>query len=197
MSEPSLARRITDLEERLLSDEPFGPSTDVPFAIFLYEPSSELELRKEVDLLSTRLRNAGRQVGVVDLGAVMWTCLRQHPGGPSALMEMEENGTPLEDLLGDARPLLIGNVQGQPGPLEQRVIEQLRELDETDGIGLLVRAAELFPMYRTSALLERMIGEIDVRTVLFYPGHRRGATELSFMGICEPGPGYRPKVFAP
>jgi len=196
MSKPSLAPRIEQLESVLRSSEPLGPATDIPFAIFVYEPSRELELRKEVELLSTRLKNAGHPVHVVDLGKIMWDCVRAHPGGPDGLVEVEKGGADLDDVLAEARTLLIGPRQDRVGPLERRVIEELSELDESDGIGLLVQAGALFPIYRTSALLERMIGVLQVRTVLFYPGLVRGASELSFMGVCEPSPNYRPRIFA-
>jgi len=197
MSAPSLARRIEQLESVLVSGEPLGPATDIPFAVFVYEPFRELELRKEVNLLRTRLANAGREIGVVDLGKVMWECFQAHPGGPDGLVQVEKRGADLEDLLADARMLLSGPHQNRAGPLERRVIERLSVLDQSSGIGLLVRAGELFPVYRTSALLERMIGTLRLRTVLFYPGEMRGASELSFMGVCEPSPNYRPRIFAP
>lgn len=196
MSLHSLARRISGLEEALLSSEPLGPSTDMPFAIFVYDPTHELELRKEVELLHTRLQNADREVSVVDLGKLMWDCFRAHIGGPEALIEVEESGAERARVMAEARTLLIGSHQDQTGPLERRVIDRLEGLDHTNGIGLLTRAGELFPVYRTSALLERMIGVLRVRTVLFYPGTLRGATELSFMGVCEPSPNYRPRIFA-
>ena len=196
MSLPSLARRIADLETALLSPDSFGPSTDMPFAIFVYEPTHELEMRKEVELLRTRLQNEGRDVSLVDLGKLMWECLRSHPGGPEALFQLEKSGEGLSKVVGDARTLLIGSRQDQAGPLERRVIAHLRQLDQQNGIGLLMRAGELFPIYRTSALLERMISVLRVRTVLFFPGTLRGATELSFMGVREPSPNYRPRIFA-
>ena len=196
MSLRSLAHRVADLETALLSPDSFGPSTDMPFAIFVYEPTCELELRKEVELLRTRLQNQGRDVSLVDLGNLMWECLQSHPGGPDALLQLEESGERLDNVVGDARTLLIGSRQDQPGPLERRVIAQLGRLDPRNGIGLLMRAGELFPLYRTSALLERMISALRARTVLFFPGTLRGATELSFMGVREPSPNYRPRIFA-
>ena len=197
MSQRSLAHRFSDLEKALLSAGPFGPSTDMPFAIFVYEPTQELELRKEVELLRTRLQNSGREVSLVDLGELMWECFRSHPGGPDALVQVEESGERLDRVLADARTLLIGSRQDQAGPLERLVIKRLERLGQNDGIGLLTRAGELFPVYRTSALLERLMSVVRVRTVLFFPGTLRGASELSFMGVREPSPNYRPRIFAP
>ena len=117
----------------------------MPFAIFVYEPTHELELRKEVELLRTRLQNEGRDVSLVDLGKLMWECLQSHPGGPDALLQLEESGERLDKVVGDARTLLIGSRQDQAGPLERRVIAQLEQLDHQNGIGLLMRAGETLP----------------------------------------------------
>lgn len=184
------------MEERLLSDEPLGLSHDIPFAVFVYPPEDEQMLRKEVELLATRLANEGRDVEVVDLGAEMWSCLEDHPAGPEGVFETEADGARLEDVLSEARTLLGGSRQDDPGPLEERVIERLEGLPADRGIGLLTRAGELYPVYRTSALLERLIGRIEPRTVLFYPGRQEGAAELSFMGVAEPSPNYRARIFS-
>lgn len=195
MSTRSLHSRVERLEAALLSDEQFGPSTDVPFGALVYDPTDELVMRKEIDLLTTRLRSAGREVLSVDLGAEMWECLRAHPDGPDGLPNVERSAR-LDHVLSEARTLLTGPRQNQAGPLEQRVTRKVSALDPSTGVALLYRAGELFPIYRTSALLERMISSVRARTVLFYPGELRGATELSFMGVMEPSPNYRPRVFA-
>jgi hypothetical protein len=59
----------------------------------------------------------------------------------------------------------------------------------------IVRAGALFPMYRTSALLEQLMGKVHVPTILFYPGELDGASGLRFMGVLDAEHNYRPKIF--
>lgn len=198
MSTRSLAERIRqDLEPVLREGRDVGPSTDIPFAVFVYPPGDELEMRKQVAFLETRLRQeAGLSAERIDLAKVMWSCFEQRAGSIEKLMDTERSARNIDDFLKEAKVLLSGVDSSRPGPLDERVIDRLESLDAADGVGLLYRAGELFPMYRTSALLERMIGRIQTRAVLFYPGELRGARELSFMGRCEPSPNYRPRIFA-
>ena len=196
MSTRSLSDRIEELEERLLSSEPLGLSHDIPFGVFVYPPGEEQRVWKEVNLLSIRLSNEGRETEVVDLGAEMWRCFDAHPAGPDGLIQAERQGSELTDVISEARKLLTGPRQDEPGPLERKVIERLQNISGENGVGLLGRAGQLYPLYRTSALLERLIGKIEPRTVLFYPGRREGASELSFMGVCEPSSNYRARIFA-
>lgn len=198
MSTRSLAERIReDLEPELRNGRDLGPSTDIPFAVFVYPPGDELEMRKQINLLSTRLRQRGDcEVEEIDLGAEMWRCFEQEAGSVEEVIATERKALNLQDFLAEARVLLSDIDSSEPGPLEEMVIDRLDVLDEKAGLGLLYRAGELFPIYRTSALLERMIGRIRTRAVLFYPGEVRGARELSFMRRCEPSPNYRPTIFS-
>ena len=195
MSNPLLQRRLEELEAKLVSGLPLGPSREIPFGIFVYDPHEELELRRQVELLATRLGNQGRPVTTVDLGQVLWECLESHPAGAEALFEAEEMSDDLDAVLREGHALLVGTSPHEPGPLESRLIERLQALDPKRDLAFLIRAGELFPIYRTSALLERLMGHVQVPSVLFYPGVLYGPTELRFMGVCEPSPNYRPTIF--
>jgi hypothetical protein len=195
MSTLSLDQRLREVERRLLAGKPLGPTAEMPFGIFVYAPTEEQELRRQVMLSGTRLELAGRRVTEVDLGALMWECLREHPGGPHALAEAEQSIDALAPVLAEAHTLLVGESSYEPGPLEQRIVERLQPLDAGKDVAYLVRAGELFPLYRTSALLERLLGHVKVPTLLFYPGVLYGTTELRFMGVCEPSPNYRPTIY--
>ena len=62
-------------------------------------------------------------------------------------------------------------------------------------IVFIVRAGALFPVYRTSSLLEQLMGKVDVPSILFYPGVLDGAAGLQFMGILDAEHNYRPKIY--
>lgn len=194
MSHPSLQLRFEELERKLRSGQPLGPSREIPFAIFVYDPADELVVRREAEMLATRLDNHGRPVTVVDLGKLLWECIAAHRMGPDALIEAEEFGEDLDAVLREGNALLVGSNPHEPGPLERRLIERLSALDEEREVAFLLRAGELFPLYRTSALLERLMGDVHVPAVLFYPGTLYSPAELRFMGVCEPSPNYRPTI---
>ena len=64
-------------------------------------------------------------------------------------------------------------------------------------LALIGRAGALYPFFRSSALLRHLDGHThNVPVVLLYPGERRGATGLSFMGILNPDNDYRPRILS-
>jgi Domain of unknown function (DUF1788) len=63
-------------------------------------------------------------------------------------------------------------------------------------LALIGRAGAIYPFFRTSALLRHLDGRTrNVPVVLLYPGERRGATGLSFMGVLNPDSDYRPRIY--
>ncbi len=194
MSNPSLQPRFKELEEKLASGQPLGPSREIPFTIFVYDPGDELAVRREAEMLATRLENHGRPATIVDLGELLWECMAAHPAGPDGLIEAEEFGEDLDAVLREGHAVLVGRDPHAPGPLERRLIDRLSTLDPEREVAFLVRAGELFPLYRTSALMERLMGHVEVPSVLFYPGTMYGPLQPRFMGVCEPSPNYRPTI---
>ena len=67
--------------------------------------------------------------------------------------------------------------------------------DPLRDVVFIVRAGALFPIYRTSSLLEQLKGKVHVPAVLFYPGELDGAAGLRFMGVLDAEHNYRPKIF--
>ncbi len=81
-------------------------------------------------------------------------------------------------------------------PLHTLVVAALPEnADPLRDIVFITRAGALYPVYRTSSLLEQLKGFVDVPSVLFYPGALDGAAGLKFMGILDAEHNYRPKIF--
>ncbi len=162
---------------------------DMPYAIFLYPPDAEFGLRSEVRLLRTRLEQAGKRVTVISLA----DCLAR------ALAET----VPMDDLIAaeksvglDAAIETIHEVLGNYRPLHELVVELLpAEADPLRDVVFIVRAGALYPVYRTSSLLEQLKGFVHVPSVLFYPGELDGVAGLRFMGVLDAEHNYRPKIF--
>lgn len=186
-------RLKVDLEPILASPDPRAKLSayhDMPYAIFRYSPEVEFDLRAEIDLLTTRLENAGKRVTRISLAECLSEALQNEGITTNDLLENEastgveamvdtfhgilESSSPLIDLVG-------ARIPDDQSPLKDIV--------------LLTRTGALFPVYRSHALLEQLKGRLNVPAVLFYPGDLDGPTGLSFMGALDPDPNYRPRIF--
>lgn len=162
---------------------------DMPYAIFRYEPEEEFELRVQLSLLDTRLTQKGKRVSRISLAQCLDEAMRsQRPLEDWFEAEREQGADTVVEtvhsILSDGAllvDLVATRMPDDPNPLHDIVF--------------IMRAGALFPMYRTSALLEQLKGRITVPTVLFYPGTLDGAVGLRFMGVLAADPNYRPKIF--
>jgi len=81
-------------------------------------------------------------------------------------------------------------------PLPTKIADRARALDPARSLLFLTRVGALYPVYRASALLENLMGQVQVPTILFYPGTRgAGRNSLRFMDSLEAIHGYRHKIF--
>jgi hypothetical protein len=182
-----------DLEPVLTSADPrgrLGAYHDMPYAIFHYPPDVEFDLRSELDLLATRLENAGKRITRISLAECLFGAIAAE--GYSA-QDMQEN----EPVTGVQTMVdTIHNILGSSHPLVDLVAAKLpAEQSPIKDVVLMHRAGSLFPVYRCHALLEQMKGRLNVPAVLFYPGDIEGPTGLKFMGVLDPDPNYRPRIF--
>jgi hypothetical protein len=163
---------------------------DMPYAIFRYPPEDEFALRQEVALLRTRLEQIGKRVTVISLAECLKAALEAEDMSPEALVDAER-AAGLE-----ATVETIFQILSDYQPLDELVARRIPEDAEPQrDVVFIVRAGALFPMYRTSALLEQLKGKVEVPAVLFYPGVLDGAAGLRFMGVLDAEHNYRPKIF--
>ena len=162
---------------------------DMPYAIFWYPPEEEFVLRNEISLLKTRLEQSGKRVTVISLA----DCLQQALAAETTNQEFAENerSMGLETAIETAHEIISVNQ-----PLPDLVAERIpHDATPAKDIVFIVRAGALFPIYRTSSLLEKLQGKVFVPAILFYPGVIDGAAGLKFMGILDAEHNYRPKIF--
>ena len=186
-------RLIGQLEPILMQQDPrpqMSAYHDMPYAIFRYSPEDEFALRNGVTLLRTRLQQAGKRVTTISLAECMQAGLEAENLGTAELVATEKAmGLPATI---DTVHEIISTYQ----PLDDLVAARLPEEAEPErDIVFIVRAGALFPMYRTSSLLEQLKGKVPVPAVLFYPGELDGAAGLRFMGVLDAEHNYRPKIF--
>jgi hypothetical protein len=186
--------RLTETLEPLLGVKDPRPKIsayhDMPFAIFQYPQTAEFEIRKDVALLKTRLEQGhGKRVNVISLAALMERALSSQK--PLAMIFEAEREVGLEQTVDTVAALL-----GREGALDDLIVESVpADADPQRDILFLVRAAPLYPVFRVSPLVERLMGRISIPLVLFYPGVREGEAGLRFMGVHDADYGYRPKIF--
>ena len=162
---------------------------DMPFAVFHYRPQAEFALRAEVNLLKTRLEQHGKRVTIVSLAACLGAAIDAVM--PATTLIEAEKSVGL-----DATIATLHQILSEYQPLAQLVVQRIPVLvTPQQEIIFLMRAGALFPVYRTSSLLEQLKGLVDAPTVLFYPGATDGAAGLRFMDVLDAEHNYRPKIF--
>jgi hypothetical protein len=162
---------------------------DMPYAIFRYPPEAEFALRREIRLLTTRLEQAGKRVTRISLAECMDEALAAEGLGSEALAEAEQS-VGLE-----ATIETIHQILSDYRPLDDLVASRIPEdADPLRDVVFIVRAGALFPVYRTSSLLEQLKGKVHVPALLFYPGELDGAAGLCFMGVLDAEHNYRSKI---
>ena len=185
-------RLCEKLEPALSLDDPrpaISAYHDMPYAIFHYPPEAELEVRKEVTLLRTRLEGGGKKVTSISLANNLKTAL--------------DSELPVDQLIDSEKRVgiegavdTVHEVLSSYKPLDEIVLESMpSEPDPLRDVVFIVRAGAIFPMYRTSSLLEQIRGRVKVPSVLFFPGDLEGAAGLRFMGVLDAEHNYRPQIF--
>ena len=195
-------RRLQERLEPLLKSPNLlaGISTyqGVPFALFVYPPPAELELRREVAMIATRVEHeTGRRMHLISMAELVWSALREaFPPDGRPLFDAErsfreeEPERRLERLQGQMEQLL-----SEISPVPTMIVEKAKVYGPDNDILFLTRVGTLFPAYRASALLESLMGSVRVPTVLFYPGSRSGANSLRFMDSLDAVHSYRHRIY--
>lgn len=168
-------------------DRAVGP----PYLLYVYEPESELVVRKEMLDLVAYLKTHGSDVAAVSLADLFWQAVDESGFYEQIVkVEKESRGDPwaLEKVHETLREILVSP------PLADRVIAAVDDVPERCAV-ILYRAGSLYPGFRTSALLDDLRGRLRRPVLLLYPGHVVEPYGLRFMGRCEPIHGYRAKIF--
>ena len=186
-------RLTKQLEPILMRSDPrpaISAYHDMPYAIFRYPPQDEFTVRQETALLRTRLQQVGKRVTLISLSACMYEALEAEGIDTATLAEAEMT-------VGlDATIETVHQVLSEFQPLDDLVAASIPDdADPRRDIAFVVRAGALFPIYRTSSLLEQLKGKVQVPAVLFYPGELDGVAGLRFMGVLGAEHNYRPRIF--
>jgi hypothetical protein len=202
-----LAGAVRALERDLTA--PTGPRISTMrnhnFAILVYRPDKEFQLRQLLRGMIGRLESEHWAVDSLALHQVLFERLRARLGTEElqALVERERrlHARSPERAMNDLRQRLAEHIDGPGGlaaEIEQRIktFREQRPADPDRTLVLLGRTGALYPFFRSSALLKHLGGRTDnVPVVLLYPGEQRDGG-LSFMQELEPDRDYRPRIYA-
>jgi len=177
-----------DLKERILrleSDLQAQPMrhyiyNDLPFAVFCYPPEQEWIMRKEMQLLKTRLENdTSLRVTFISLAELLWQAVDQSEGMQALSQKEREEG--FESAQVQAYDYLSDK---DWCPLPDLLADRLLELDPSRDLVFIWRAGALAPnIYRVSTLLDQMKGRTRIPCVLFMPATTDDSEGLRFMGL--------------
>ena len=190
----SLKERLELLEADLTARPPrISAYSDLPFAILRYAPEEEWELRRQLNLLSTRLGTAGKMVHQISLAELLWKAIEDSEGLAAIVRVEKERGF-------ERAQEQVTTYLSDPdwAPLPDLVLARLKDLNPARDVAFLGRASALAPaLYHMSKLLDEMQGRTAVTTILFYPGGLTGATGLRFMDLKgqEALGNYRVKIY--
>ena len=190
--------RLTNVLEPVLRERDPRPKVsayhNLPYAIFQYDAEDELDVRREIENLRARLelggKLGGKRVTVISLAE----CMAESLAAVGVTAEMLADG---ENNAGaDALIDTVAQILASDAPLDAIVESRVPKDATPEGdVVFLTRAGSLFPFYRTSALLERMMGTAGIPAVLFFPGRREGPAGLAFMGVLDADHHYRARIF--
>ena len=190
----SLKERIELLENDLKAvPSRISVYHDLPFAILRYNPDEEWDLRREVELLATRLEATGKEVHSISMSEFLWKAIEETEG-LDEVVALEQKRGYLEAQ--DQVTTYLSDRDWRP--LAGLLAERLGKLNPARSIAFLTRVAAMAPgIYHMSKLLDQMHGKTRVTTILFYPGSIEGTTGLRFMNLDgrEALGNYRVKIY--
>lgn len=189
MALPKALQQVAEAIERHVD----GGAGDPPYQLYVYRPADEFAVRRELGELRDWL--AAREITCVSvsLADLFWAALAEH-GPVDVVIQMERDAVG-EPLALEEVNHSIAEVLRMAPTLPDRVAAALADCGPRTA-AFLYRAGALYPVYRTSALLDDLRDRrLTVPVTLMYPGSVEGQFGLRFMDRREPAFGYRATIY--
>ncbi len=180
MPSPDFRDRLRALKETLLAGpDRISAFRVLPFAIFLYAPHEEFDLREVLKATFADLRDHGIEPVHLSLAELAYEAVataQAEDGGWQAIYAGERRRKSCKSAVQTVQHALA-----HAAPLAERVAKRLRDLDATRTVAFLGRVGALYPAYRSHALLAELAGMTQVPTILLYPGRRTADGGVEFL----------------
>jgi hypothetical protein len=203
----SLSTVFESLKRDILAEG--GPSISTTrnysFAILVYPPDKEFEMRKKVRQLSDQLRTEQWAVLDISLQKLLMQRLR---GLDREVLEKWIDTEKRQSVRSPDRALeritqkLTEELEGEGG-IAADVVREIEKLCETNPgaadrtLIWIRRLGSLYPFYRSSNLLKQLDQQArSLPVILLYPGERHDKTALSLMGEGSTDRDYRARIYS-
>lgn len=167
------------------------PGADGPYRVYVYRPSDEYRVRRDLNDLNVWLSAQGVNCASVSLADLFWEAISES-GWEDALIDAERDAPNDQSALADVMDSIGEILKREPG-ITDRVVAALEGMPDKTAV-FLYRAGALYPAMRTSGLLDELHGRVRFPVTLLYPGRVHGGFGLSFMDKLEPAYGYRATI---
>lgn len=151
----------------------------MPFAIFVYAPREEFELRDELHNIGARLRDRGLEPRIVSLAQLAYESVARaqaEDGGWDVIYAGERRKKSCKSAVQTVQQALTSGA-----PLPDLVVEKLADADPKRTIAFLTRIGALYPAYRSHSLLQALAGRLRVPAILLYPGRKTPDGGLEYL----------------
>lgn len=173
------------------------------FAIAVYPPEREFEMRRKLQQMQDELLAAGWNVLSISLLQLFIDRLKnKSPQVLERLIAMEKR---LAEKTSDRglnylKEKLTPEIEGSEGIAQDvimKINEFINDVPAEKTLIFLSRAGGLYPFFRSSGLLRHLDGKThNLPIVLLYPGDRQDVSSLSFMGEQTTDRDYRPRIYS-
>ena len=185
---PEPLQRIADEALAYVSN----PTATAPYSVYVYDPEVDFSVRREMIDLSAYLTAHGADVAAISLAELFWQAVDES-GFFDEIVDVEKANPDDPWALEQVHETLHEVLTGEPS-LAVRVLRAV-QAKPANCVVLLHRAGALYPVFRTSALLDDLRDRLNHPVVLLYPGNIVDPYGLKFMGRREATHGYRAKIF--
>jgi len=203
----SIKRIVNALKSDLMAESgpKISPMRNYQFAIAVYSPDKEFEMRRKLREMQDELQATGWQVLFVSLFQLFLNRLKtMEPEVLEMLIAREKSLSSRQSDRGlnYLKEKIAPDIEGTDG-LAQDVVTKIDDFIAVNSLSpektliILGRAGGLYPFFRSSGLLRHIDGKTrNLPVVLLYPGERQEVSSLSFMGELPADRDYRPRIYS-
>jgi hypothetical protein len=167
-----LDAKFKELETLLFTTNPRDIQvTGAPFIVLLYPPESEIDARRRISILTSKLESRGRMVRVFEPGPVLFQHLDSLGKCKEAFDAERRDHTQMRSIM--AAKLYI------------QELERLDKEADPNTIIFVTRAGGFYRHINIFTLLERLASVVATPTVLFIPASNTTKDDYLFLGIEE------------
>jgi len=184
---PSLEQSFSKLRSRLKEGAGLRETGDDPVYYLIFSPEKMLEVKRSLRKWRSRLEQDGWSIHTLSVAETIYGALQEHPLRDIWVREDQRDPFDFENI-----NATLAEALNSKSTLDERILEQQEALKSKENALLLITDLEaLHPYTRIGAIESRLQGQIEVPTVIFYPGTRNGEYTLSFLGIYPEDGNYR------